>query len=103
MRSPPFAQQLTPYAWFLLLAVVYFALYGAFLVYADFLPYVTDNNETFSSIVHAANIYHFGVAQTFGLTDEAYGLSAAAHPYVYTHQGNFPRFFALALYALGAR
>lgn len=103
MTNSPLSPQRTPCAWFLLLGMVYFALYGALLLYSDFLPYVTDNNETFSSIVHASNIYHFGVGKTYGLTDEAYGLSAAAHPYVYTHQGNFPRFFALMLYAFGAR
>ncbi len=88
---------------FTLLGVIYLTGYGWLLAHSDLLPYVTDNNETFSSIVHAANIYHFGIGKTFGLTDEAYGFSAAAHPYVYTHQGNFPRLFALLLYSLGAR
>jgi hypothetical protein len=27
---------------------------------------------------------------------------AAAHPFVHTHQGNFPRLFAFAIFALGA-
>lgn len=91
------------FPWFVVVAAVYCLGYGWFLWYSDFLPYVLDNNETFSSLVHAANLYHFGIEKTFGLTDEAYGLSEAAHPYVYTHQGNFPRFYALLLYALGAR
>ena len=77
--------------------------YFWFLAANDFLPYVLDNNETFSSIVHAQNLYHFGLGSSLGLTDEAYGLDPAAHPYVYTHQGNFPRLYALVLYALGLR
>lgn len=91
------------FPWFVMVAVAYCLGYGWFLWSSDFLPYVIDNNETFSSLVHAANLYHFGIEKTFGLTDEAYGMSEAAHPYVYTHQGNFPRLYALLLYALGAR
>jgi hypothetical protein len=37
------------------------------------------------------------------LTDESYGQFAGAHPYVYTHQGNFPRLFTWILYSLGVR
>ena len=62
-----------------------------------------DNNESFSSLWHAANLHRFGFRSAFGLTDEAYGSSPAAHPYVYTHQGNFPRLFAYAIYVLGAK
>lgn len=76
---------------------------GSFLAYTEGLPYVLDNNETFSSLVHARNIALFGVRETFGLTDEAYGLEPAQHPYVYTHGGNFPRLYSLLLYVLGAR
>lgn len=84
------------------LLFVYVALFGCILAVSDFLPYVMDNNETFSSIIHAKSMYYFGLAETFGLTDESYGLTAASHPFVYTHQGNFPRFPALLLYAMGA-
>jgi hypothetical protein len=45
----------------------------------------------------------FGVRETFGLTDESYGLERAQHPYVYTHGGNFPRLYTLLLLVLGAR
>jgi hypothetical protein len=86
-----------------LLALAYSLVYGGLLVRSDFLPYVTDNNESFSSLWHAINLYHFEFSKSFGLTDEAYGFSAAAHPYVYTHQGNFPRLYATLIYALGAR
>lgn len=103
MTHFPFTQDKSVVFWFSLVAAVYLFGYGWLLIYSDFLPYVLDNNETFSSIVHAGNMYHFGLDKTFGLTDEAYGMSAAAHPYVYTHQGNFPRLFALLLYALGAQ
>ena len=73
------------------------------LVQTDFLPYGTDNNETFSSILHARNIYLQGLTSFFGLTNETTSLAPAAQAYVYTHQGNFPRFYALLLYVLGAR
>jgi hypothetical protein len=78
-------------------------LYGALLVDSDFLPYVVDNNESFSAFVHGKNMYEHGTASSRWLTDEAYGSDAAAHPYVYTHQGNFPRVFSFVLYTLGAR
>ena len=69
----------------------------------DFIPYGTDNNETFSSILHARNMYLHGLTSFFGLTNETTSLAPAAQAYVYTHQGNFPRFYALLLYVLGAR
>jgi len=87
----------------LLLAALYAVGYGSLLVYTDFLPYVFDNNESFSAFVHGSNLYHFGVEKSFGLTDEAYGPDPAAHPYVYTHQGNFPRLVAFLMYAAGVR
>lgn len=86
-----------------LLCLGYVLFYGWLLAKSDGFPYVMDNNESFSSLWHATNLYHFGLERSFGLTDEAYGFAADAHPYVYTHQGNFPRLFALILYAAGAR
>jgi hypothetical protein len=62
-----------------------------------------DNNETFSSLNHAYNLWNFDLSGSLGLTDEAVSPSAAAHPFVYTHQGNFPRLYSVLLYALGAR
>lgn len=87
----------------LLLIVCYFLAVGALIAANGFLPFITDNNETFSSLAHASNIYNFGFRGTYGLTDETISPFAAAGPYVYTHMGNFPRFFALLIYALGAR
>ena len=87
----------------IVVTVVYALIYGWLLVSTDFLPYVMDNNESFSSFWHAASLYNYGPAQSFGLADEAFSPHAAAHPYVHTHQGNFPRVFALLIYALGAR
>lgn len=84
------------------LAVAYTLVFGWLLASTNFLPYVMDNNESFSSYWHALNLAQFDFFKSYGLTDEAYGLSAAAHPYVYTHQGNFPRLFNLLIYALGA-
>jgi hypothetical protein len=77
--------------------------YGWLLASTDALPYVIDNNESFSAYFHGANMFRFGLGASFGLTDEAVSPDAAAHPYVYTHGGNFPRVFTYLLYALGAR
>ena len=67
------------------------------------LPYVMDNNESFSTLWHARNIYEFGIQESWGLADESFGWDAAAHPYVHTHQGNWPRLFGYLIYLLGAR
>jgi hypothetical protein len=85
------------------IVLAYFVSLGWLLASTDGLPYVLDNNETYSSLVHATNILRFGVKETYGLADESYGLEPSQHPYVYTHGGNFPRFYALLLYVLGAR
>lgn len=95
-------QKLTVHAWFLAAALLcYVGVTSAILVSSDFLPYVTDNNESFSSFFHAKNILRFGVRASAGLTDEANGDRSAGHPYVYTHAGNFPRVPVLALLILG--
>lgn len=95
---------ITSYQAFLsLLLLLYTAIYGTLIVTTDFLPYVMDNNESFSSLWHAFNIYQFGIFESAGLADEAFSPHAAAHPYVHTHQGNFPRIFALVIFFLGAR
>src|SRR5437764_10454889 len=83
--------------------IFYAAVYGALLVHTRGFPYVCDNNETFSSLWHAHNLYHFSLRDSCGITDEASSPHAEAHPYVHTHQGNFPRLFAFLLYALGVR
>jgi hypothetical protein len=82
---------------------VYLCLYGYFLWVTGSLPYVMDNNESWSVLWHAANLANFGLSESFGLADESFSPHAAAHPFVHTHQGNFPRFFGLLLYLLGAR
>ncbi len=83
--------------------ISYIVIYSIFLYSTDFLPYVFDNNETFSSLIHVQNLFNFGLKDSFGLTDEAYGVLKAAHPFVYTHQGNFPRLYSFLLYILGAK
>ncbi len=87
----------------LLLILLYISIFSILLITGNFIPYVMDANESYSSLIHAQNLYHFGVGDTMGLTDETYGLNPEAHPYVYTHQGNFPRFFAWLLIILGAQ
>jgi hypothetical protein len=54
-----------------LVVLAYLATTGWLLVSTDFLPYVMDNNESFSSLVHATNLDRFGFSSAFGLTDEA--------------------------------
>lgn len=85
------------------LLVLYALIYGVLLYVTRGMPYVMDNNESFSSLWHAGNLYKYPLSDSLGLTDESYGTSALSHPYVYTHQGNFPRLFAYAIYVLGAR
>jgi hypothetical protein len=83
--------------------LAYCVVLGGLLAFTDGLPYVLDNNETFSSLMHARSMMRFGVRETLGLTDEAFGPAPAQHPYIYTHGGNFPRFYTLLLFVLGAR
>ena len=87
----------------LLLIIAYMLVFGVLLVKTDFLPYVMDNNESFSSLWHAYNLYHFDITKSAGLADEAFAYHEAAHAYAHTHQGNFPRLFAFLIYSLGAR
>jgi hypothetical protein len=86
-----------------LVVLVYLATASALLIRSHGLPYASDGNETFSSAVHARNLSAFSWRRSYGLTDESYGTSAAAHPYIHSHQGNFPRLFTYGLYLLGAR
>ena len=82
---------------------VYVLLYGWMLVSSDFAPYAMDGNESYSSLLHAYNLYRFDFSKSFGLTDESASPDPAAHPFVHTHQGNFPRLFAYVIYLFGAR
>ncbi len=95
----PFARTATP---LLILVAVYLATYIALIWNADGLPYTVDNNETFSSLTHAHNMVNFDLSRSYGLTDESYATTEAGHPYIHSHQGNFPRIFAYFLYLFGA-
>src|SRR3989475_11679231 len=83
--------------------VVYILLYGWILISSGFVPYVMDGNESYSSLLHAYNLYNFDITKSFGLADEAASPDTAAHPFVHAHQGNFPRLFAYLIYLMGAR
>jgi hypothetical protein len=85
-----------------ILFFVYITIFGWMLFAANGMPYVMDNNETYSSIVHAKSIHQFGLSSSKGLADETYSSSPEAHPYVHSHQGNYPRLFAWLIYELGA-
>ena len=80
---------------------LYITLVGVLLVWSKFLPYVTDNNESFSMYFHARNMLKFGLGHDAGLSDESYATHSTGHPYVYTHEGNFPRFPVYFLMSLG--
>jgi hypothetical protein len=83
--------------------LLYVIGYGVLLAATHGLPYATDNNESFGAYFHGSSLVNFGLSQSFGLTDESFSPDPAAHPYVYTHGGNFPRVYTAAMYALGAR
>ncbi|GIW81080.1 MAG: hypothetical protein KatS3mg105_2887 [Gemmatales bacterium] len=85
------------------LLAFYFVAYGILLAANDGLPYVIDNNETYSAFVHARNFWRFGIDKSAGLADESCHPNESGHPFVHTHQGNFPRVFAILLYAVGVR
>src|SRR6266540_1293349 len=71
----------------LLTLVAFCVVVSLLLFYCDFLPYGTDNNETFSSILHAKNMYLRGIGSAYGLTNETMSPMPGAVPFVYTHQG----------------
>ncbi|MGE3271489.1 MAG: hypothetical protein AB7P40_22255 [Chloroflexota bacterium] len=95
--------RLTEYRVLLALALLaYFAVFGTLLVWTGGLPYVIDNNESFSTLWHAQNMAEQDIRLTFGLTDEVFSPHPEAHPFVHSHQGNVPRLYAFVLYILGA-
>jgi hypothetical protein len=89
--------------WFLPVIVVsYIFIYGALIYGGSGLPYIFDNNETFSSLWHAQSLSNFEISNTKGLADEVFSPHPDASPFVHTHQGNFPRLFAWLIYEFGA-
>ncbi|HEX3729642.1 MAG TPA: hypothetical protein VHV47_07545, partial [Opitutaceae bacterium] len=87
----------------LAVVAVYVAIFGAILWTTHGLPYAVDNNESFSSLWHARNLFQTRFALTKGLPDEVAAWHAAASPYIHSHQGDFPRLYSFLLYVLGAR
>jgi len=85
----------------IMLLSVYCVIYALLLLQTDPLPYVYDNNETYSAHTHARNLLAYGVSESAGLTDEAVSPFEGAHPFVHTHQGNMPRFYVAFLHLLG--
>lgn len=80
---------------------VYWAAAAIMLGLGLGLPYGTDGNETYSSLLGGQNLLNFGTEASF-LQDESTNTSPQAHPYVYTHGGNFPRFPAALVITFGA-
>ncbi|HWF47502.1 MAG TPA: hypothetical protein VG168_10890, partial [Bryobacteraceae bacterium] len=66
----------------LVILSVYFVWYSFLILRGHGIPYVMDNNETFSALNHARNLWSFDFFRSFGLTDEAVSPDAAAHPFV---------------------
>jgi hypothetical protein len=83
--------------------IAYFVYYVALIIKGQGIPYVLDNNESYSALLHAHNLWNFDFFESFGLADDVASPAPAAHPVVHTHQGDFPRLFTFILYAIGAR
>jgi len=62
-----------------LLLILYITIYGWILISTGCMPFVMDNNESFSVLWHSSNLYHFNFWESFGLTDEAFSPDSAAH------------------------
>jgi hypothetical protein len=73
------------------------------IISANGIPYSLDSNESFSSLWHAFSINKFGIEASKGLADEVFSPLTTSHPFVHSHQGNFPRLFAWIIFELGAR
>ena len=87
-----------------LIILIAYAIYYALLISRGHgVPYVLDNNETYSALLHAHNLWNFDFFRSFGLADDVASPLQAAHPVIHTHQGDFPRLFAFILYVFGAR
>lgn len=102
-RSPDFFAVASRNSGTLCVLIVYCVVYATLICKGHGIPYVIDNNETFSALNHAYNLWTFDFFKSYGLTDEAISPFAAAHPFVHTHQGDFPRLFSFILYIVGAR
>jgi hypothetical protein len=87
----------------LIILIAYTVYYVLLISRGHGVPYVLDNNETYSALLHAHNLWNFDFFRSFGLADDVASPLQAAHPVIHTHQGDFPRLFAFILYAFGAR
>src|SRR3974390_2959737 len=81
---------------------LYVIYYVVLITWGHGVPYVMDNNETYSALLHAHNLWNFDFFRSFGLADDVASPLRAAHPVIHTHQGDFPRLFAFMLYVFGA-
>lgn len=61
------------------------------------IPYLFDNNESFTTYLHAQNLLEYGFSKTAGLADESTSNLLEGHPFLYTHAGTFPRFVSYIL------
>ena len=78
------------YAAFLALTVIaYVAIYASLLIKTDGFPFVMDNNESFSSLWHAHNLYTYDFSESWGLTDEACSRAAKRTPTSTPIRGTF--------------
>src|SRR4029077_20801140 len=87
----------------LIILIAYTVYYVLLISRGHGVPYVLDNNETYSALLHAHNLWSFDFFRSFGVADDLASPLEAAHPIIHTQQGNFPPLFAFYVYACGAR
>jgi hypothetical protein len=77
-------------------------LFLGLIISTNGIPYILDSNETYSNLWHAFSIHSFGLEGSKGLADEVFSPTFESHPFIHSHQGNFPRLFSWLIYELGA-
>jgi hypothetical protein len=85
------------------LLILTFAL--AFLLYfwlaTNGMPRIQDQTESFNSYLAAENLYNHGLWNLRLLEDWATSPDSVAHPYLYTHNPDFPNLYSYVLLRLG--
>ncbi|MDB2703587.1 hypothetical protein N9Y70_02465 [Methylophilaceae bacterium] len=90
-----------PSKYLLLILFLYFAIFGSVIYLSNGIPFIFDNNESFSAWWHAYNSINFGFTDSYGLADESFSYDKEAHPFAYTHAGTMPRLWVEILFRIG--
>ena len=64
-----------------LIFFLYLSIFGTILYLSDGIPFIFDNNESFSAWWHAYNSKNFGFFNSYGLADESFSYDLEAHPF----------------------